>query len=347
MLFKHINRLIPILLLSLLNWQAQANSNAVILMYHHIADDTPASTSVTLEQFDAHLDYLHQQNFQVWPLSKLITHWQTQQPIPEKTVILTADDAYISLYTHAFPRLAHYGWGMTVFVNAEPIDKGYRNFMSWQQMRELQQHGFEFANHTYSHSALFPQPNESEADFIARVKYEVEQGQQRLQHELGEHTNRHPALFAYPYGEYNESAANLIQQLGYTAVAQVSGAVNANSDRRALNRFPMAIRFARMEDFRLKVHTHPLPLRQQSPFEPIISQNPPLLSLTFEHPISGLNCFTSQGEPLSLRWISDTELEMQAKQPLKPPRDRYACTARRADGSWYWWGHPWIIQGSR
>lgn len=324
--------------------QAQKpQTSAVILMYHHFSDDTPASTSVTLQQFDAHLEYLEENNFNVWPLSKLINHWQNQKEVPDRTVVLTADDAYKSVYENAFPRLKQRGWSMTTFVNAEPIDKQYRNFMTWEQMREMQQQGFEFANHTLSHSALHPQANESTQEFKQRVRHEVKQGQKRLQQELGADTNQSPKLFAYPYGEYNELAANLIKELGYVSVAQVSGAVDINSDRRALNRFPMAVRFAEINDFRLKVNTRPLPIAHTEPFESVISENPPKLRLQFNAEIPQLNCFNSRGEPLQLTWLNKNELEIQSKTPLNPPRDRYACTAPSGKGYWYWWGHPWII----
>ena len=37
---------------------AEGTDNAVILLYHHISDSTPASTSVTPETFEQHLQYL-------------------------------------------------------------------------------------------------------------------------------------------------------------------------------------------------------------------------------------------------------------------------------------------------
>ena len=35
-----------------------AHSSGVILLYHHVADDTPRSTSVTPDEFAQHLDYI-------------------------------------------------------------------------------------------------------------------------------------------------------------------------------------------------------------------------------------------------------------------------------------------------
>jgi len=342
----HLLSLLTAIMLAITSLTAQAkpsnsNASAVILMYHHFGDDTPKSTSVTLAQFEAHLEYLANQNFTVWPLSKLIRHWETNQPVPDRTVVLTADDAYKSVYTEAYPRLKALGWSMTTFVNSEPIDRGFGNFMTWQQMREMQTDGFEFANHTHTHSKMRPIEEETEAAMLERVRQEIDTTQQRLDAELG--AQNVPRLFAYPYGEYSESAANLIAEMGYVSVAQVSGAVDANMDRRALNRFPMAVNFAKIEDFRLKVNTRPLPLTSVTPWNPIVKDNPPSLTLELSEPVRQLNCFNSRGQALKMNWQTPTSLVIQSEQALRSPRDRYACTAPIGQGRWYWFGHLWII----
>lgn len=343
-MLKKCYKLLSILIVSgLLSSIAYAKSSAVILMYHHFGDDTPTSTSVTIKQFEAHLDYLEQNNFNVWPLSKLVQHWQSDQPIPERTVVLTADDAYKSVYTEAYPRLKKRDWSLTTFVNSEPIDKRFGNFMSWEQMREMQADGFEFANHSHTHSKMRPINNETKQQMLDRVRNELTVTQTRLKEELGEQTNQNPKLFAYPYGEYSESTANLIAEMGYVSVAQVSGAVDKHSDQRALNRFPMAVNFAELKDFALKVNTLPLPINQQNPKDPLISSNPPELTIKFNQPVKQLNCFNSLGQPLIMDWRSDTEVMIKSKQALNPPRDRYACTAPAGNGQWYWYGQLWII----
>ena len=41
---------------------AFANSSAVILQYHHVSDETPASTSISPEKFKAHLNWIKEHN---------------------------------------------------------------------------------------------------------------------------------------------------------------------------------------------------------------------------------------------------------------------------------------------
>ena len=70
---------------------------AVILQYHHVSDTTPKSTSITPNQFAVHLKYLKEKSFNVVPLSTLIDNIKNQQPLEDKTVAITFDDAYIDV----------------------------------------------------------------------------------------------------------------------------------------------------------------------------------------------------------------------------------------------------------
>ncbi|QBZ81997.1 Poly-beta-1,6-N-acetyl-D-glucosamine N-deacetylase [Hydrogenovibrio crunogenus] len=319
------------------------SNSAVILIYHHFGKNEYPSTNIRLAQFDAQLDYLEQNQFNVWSLSQLVTALKNQTPIPEKTVVFTIDDAWKSVYTEAFPRFKKRGWPMTVFVNTDAIDKGYQSNMTWEQMREMQQYGAEFANHAKTHQKLVQQPDESYDTWKTRVTQEIKVAQQRLKSELGEQTNQ-TKLFSYPYGEYSEALANLVQKMGYVGIAQNSGAVGYQSDLRALMRFPMSEVYADMDAFKLKVNTHVFPVNKITPFDPVITENPPKMILEFANPPQrNIQCFNQHGEPLLLNWASETRLEVTSDAPLDPPRSRYACTQMMPNGDWRWISHGWVI----
>ena len=78
---------------------------AVILQYHHVSNTAPKNTSITPTQFEAHLTYLKEHNFNVVPLSQIIEKIKNQQPIKDKTVAITFDDAYVDILNHATPLL--------------------------------------------------------------------------------------------------------------------------------------------------------------------------------------------------------------------------------------------------
>lgn len=82
---------------------AQAGKSATILMYHNVSDVTPPTTSVTPAVFKQHMQHLADNKFNVWPLFKILLHLANGKYVPPKTVALTFDDAYRSVYDEAFP----------------------------------------------------------------------------------------------------------------------------------------------------------------------------------------------------------------------------------------------------
>lgn len=322
-------------------------NGAVVLMYHHFGDTRYPSTNVTLLQFDAHLHYLEQNNFRVWSLEKIVKQLEAKQPFPDRVVAITIDDAYRSIYTHAYPRLKQRNWPFTIFVSTDPVDKKMPAFMNWTQMREMQQHGATFANHSTHHDFLIKQAtNESEDDWVIRVLEDLKMAQQRLQTELGSA----PPLFAYPYGEYNSTLQQIIKTLGWTAFGQQSGAVSQYSDRQALPRYPMAANFAALPSFKTKVLSLPLPVIDSSSIDPVIGQqNPPVLQLTLEKNsdirLDQLNCFASNQGTANVTWLNKESgrFNVKAHKPFNNRRSRYNCTApSKSSGRHYWYSHLWI-----
>lgn len=321
------------------------DEGAVVFMYHRFGETKYPSTNIRMEQFKKHLDYLSQNDYKVWPLSKIARYLLDGRAIPKKVVALTMDDAYVSVYTEAFAKLKEKNFPFTVFVNSTPIDNSSKNYMSWEQMREMQSFGAEFANHSKTHDYMIPKDGEDEQIWQNRIKYELKTAQKRLQEELGDGTNENPKLFSYPYGEYSMQTADFIKSLGYVSVTQTSGPIGMHSDTKTLTRFPMSESFGDMEGFVLKLNTLPLPIKEMSPKEPLTaSKNPPTLTIELKKPLKNLGCYLSSGKTVPLEWISPTKVKIKAEDKLKSPRDRYTCTAQAKDGKWYWYSHLWIVK---
>lgn len=322
-------------------------NGVAVLMYHHFGEPRFPGTNVTLQQFDAHLHYLEKNQFKIWSLEKIIKQLETGEPFPDRVVAITIDDAYRSIYTHAYPRLKQRNWPFTVFVSTDPVDKKMPAFMSWQQMREMQQHGATFANHTTHHDFLIKQvTNETAGDWQLRIRNDLKTAQQRLQTELG----NAPPLFAYPYGEYNSALQQIVKDLGWSAFGQQSGVISQYSDRLALPRYPMAAQFAAMPSFKTKVMSLPLPVIDSSPVDTIIKQqNPPQLQLTLtlddDIRTDQLNCFASNQGAAKVTWLDkeNGKFRVEADKPFNSRRSRYNCTApSKSSGRYYWYSHLWI-----
>ena len=77
------------------------------------------------------------------------------KPIPDKVVVLTFDDACLSHATLVAPLLKKYGFGATFYITMfgrTALDK--TQYMSWEQVKGLEDMGFEVGNHGFGHGYM-------------------------------------------------------------------------------------------------------------------------------------------------------------------------------------------------
>ncbi|WP_257281694.1 MULTISPECIES: polysaccharide deacetylase family protein [unclassified Endozoicomonas] len=326
---------------------AMAADSAVFLQYHHVSDKTPAVTSITPEMFRQHLDYLDKNDFNVAPIETIIKAIQSGRSVPDKTVVITFDDAYKNIYENAFPMLRDKGWPFTIFVSTQPVDRGFGNFLTWKQIQEMSRSGATIANHTTSHPHMPEKlPGESDQAWLERSGKEITDTEQRIRNETGQDVK----MLAWPFGETAPELRKMIKEMGYIGFGQQSGAIGPLSDFTRLPRFPMSGSYSDMSGFRTKVNSRPLPVTQQEPDTAIIDPKnlTPSLTLTLadgNYQKQQLNCYVSGQGRAELKWLDKekTRFTTQAKSPLPVGRSRYNCTAPSMDGRhYYWFSHQWL-----
>lgn len=84
------------------------------------------------------------------------TDSKNPKPIPAKLVVLTFDDAPVSHAVYVGPLLKKYGFGATFYVCEFPGFENKKHYMTWEQIRELHDMGFEIGNHTLNHRHIPP-----------------------------------------------------------------------------------------------------------------------------------------------------------------------------------------------
>ncbi|MEX0963051.1 MAG: polysaccharide deacetylase family protein [Pseudohongiellaceae bacterium] len=325
-----------------------ATESAAILLYHHVAEDTPPSTTISPDDFDAHLRYLRDNGFTVIPLTQMVNSLQSGQSLPDKAVVITFDDGYSSIFETAFPMLQSYNYPFTLFLSTEPIDNGQGNYMSWDQIRQMSDAGVIIANHMVDHPYMLERRNaESDSQRLERLRRDLLEAESRIEAETGQ-SHRY---LAYPYGEYDPAIQAILRELGFIGLAQNSGAVGANSDFLALPRFPLASIYANLDTASTKFSTLPFNVSQLQPDSPVTTQRSPSVTLKFEPGAYNLNqiaCFANS-EAIPMTWV-DTEqgiVELNPTQEYSGRRWRYICTAPDPNSArYYWYSVQWINLGS-
>lgn len=111
--------------------------NAVILMYHRIADE-PTELCVPPAEFRGHLSLLSDEGYRVLPLHELASALRRDE-VPEKAVAITFDDGYLDALTEAAPALQAHGLPATFFIVTATFD-GPSEFW-WETLERIFTHG--------------------------------------------------------------------------------------------------------------------------------------------------------------------------------------------------------------
>lgn len=342
MSYRFCRALFTLLFTCLLSTTSLAANHFTVLLYHHVDASTPPSTSVSPEQFEQHLNYLSEQGFTVLDLQVALQRVQQGNSLPDRSVVITFDDAYRSIYENAFPLLKARHFPFTVFVATDPVDRGFKRMMTWSMMREMQKQGGRFANHTRDHAYLVRTDTSAE-NWLSDTLANIEHAQKRLKDELG----LVPNWIAYPYGEYNLKLRDALAERGWIAFGQQSGAIDAGSDFQALPRFPSAGIYANLKTLAIKLQSAPLPVNYTAFPDPVVtSNNPPELMVELTDTLPGnfqLNCF-ADGDAVRAEWLDQTHFRVQAAEPFGTGRHRYNCTYPQTNGKdFYWMSHQWLV----
>lgn len=314
---------------------AEGADSAVVLMYHRFGESEHPSTNVTMEQFRAHVAELTKGPYNVAPLPEVVTALREGRALPDRTVVITVDDAYASLYTEAWPVLRQHNLPFTLFVSTEAVDRGYGGMLTWEQMRTMHDSGLmSVGNHTVSHLHMPDHGPE-------RNRRELEEAGRRIEAELGVEAD----ILAYPYGEYSAELEALVARMGFRAAfGQHSGVVGSQADNwYGLPRFALNESYGDMDRFRLAVNALPLPVTEVQPADPLVrpATNPPRISFRVGEAagaLDNLRCFVSGRGAAPLRLREDRRVTLSLEEPLGPGRTRLNCTLQAQEGRWRWFG---------
>lgn len=217
-----------------------------ILSYHEIADKTDTldpTYSVTPTNFVRQMDWLKNHNYHFVSVDDLLAHRTGKKILPPNPVLITFDDGYHSVYTHAYPILKMFNAPAVIALvgswlepksgrvdfDGRSVDRS--ELLSQAEIKEMVQSGLvELASHTYGlHKGIVSNPQgnkepaatarqwladkqryENEQEYAKRVELDIQKNQLFIK----QYTGQTPRIMVWPYGRYNIEARKIAEKSG-------------------------------------------------------------------------------------------------------------------------------------
>lgn len=195
-------------------------SHAIPILLYHRIDESGLPTATTPEEFNLHLQWLHERGWRTLTADAFTALLRSRKPLPAHSFVITFDDGYESLASAAFPILQQFGYSAICFLSTRHVRGAYgRNpapppgrdgklFLDWNQVRALQSCGvIDFQSHTHTHSDFRTCSTAQIADDLS-ISREI------LMRELALPALRFEHL-AWPWGQSTPEWRALARRTGY------------------------------------------------------------------------------------------------------------------------------------
>ena len=174
-------------------------SRILIIYYHEVVPDGCGSSyqKHDASKFEQEMRCLRERGYHTLLFSEL------NEPLPERSVIVSFDDGYQSVLQYAAPIMKQYGIKGNVYLPTGRIGAS-PEFMDWPEIETMRNSGdWYFAAHTHSHADIRTLTRESAAAEILQSTALFEQ-----------HLGYRPDVFCMPYGSFDRGSVKLIRELG-------------------------------------------------------------------------------------------------------------------------------------
>lgn len=202
-----------------------------VLMYHHFAETSTEYTVVSTDRFREQMTALKDAGYRTVTIRQILDYVENGTPLPQKPVLVTMDDGYISNLTGAAPILEELGMCATVFVigvnegeslyvhSGEPLLPprfSYEEAAPWVEkgVLDLQSHTFDMhqlVSYGYSgRDGVLPLDSEIEEDWQNALREDLRLFRQRREGRVATEL----LALAYPFGYYSQESDSLLAEEG-------------------------------------------------------------------------------------------------------------------------------------
>ncbi len=208
-----------------------------VIGYHDFSATEPETEMrISTAKFRRQLETIRQLGLNVISMPEFEKWKRGELTIPDKSVLITIDDGWKSVYDEAFPVLKEFGYPFTVFLYKNYVDGGGRALTS-EMIREMQQHGATIGSHSVSHpypATVKTKRKEGPDAYDKFLRVEMGESKRFLESRFGQRVT----TYAYPGGFLTQEMFPLAEEFGYSHLFTVlPGKVRRKSENLSLPRY--------------------------------------------------------------------------------------------------------------
>ncbi len=206
-----------------------AGGTIPIIALHGIEPEAVGKYEISTEAFDAMLRLLKTNGYETISFKDLYDFKTAGKILPEKPVIITSDDGYENIYTHAYPMLLKYDYRMSLFVSTGYIegtpekrmmnefdfqyeDIPRRNMLIWPEIIEMANKGFEIGSQGVTHMRYGDLGFEEVMGYMVDSKNVIE-----------DNIKRNCLFFVWPHDSVHSEALAMMGDIGYLGAIRYKG----------------------------------------------------------------------------------------------------------------------------
>ncbi len=224
-----------------------------ILLYHDIQESGEGESIIARKVFLSHLDAIQEAGYETITFQQIINFVSHGGSLPEKPILITFDDGYLSNYEIAWPALQEREMVGTIFVIGCSVGKDtYKDtevpiipHFTYQQAREMIDSGvMSIQSHTYDlhqyrplepdggREGVLPKAGETAESYRKILSYDFQLARETLE----EHTGETVQVLAYPYGLHTLDSETISAEMGFsvTLTTQMETALLRRGDPASL-----------------------------------------------------------------------------------------------------------------
>lgn len=209
----------------------EISARVPILTYHNLAESADGDMTISTAAFEQQMRALSENGCTAVSFAQLLEYVNNGAALPEKPVVITFDDGYLSNYELAYPILQRYGMKATMFVIGVSVGKDtYKDtanaitpHFTYEQAAQMASSGLvSVQSHTYdmhqwppfetgaARENILPLPGEDERAYVDALTADFVRSRQEIERATGETVN----VMSYPAGAYSTLTQATLRALG-------------------------------------------------------------------------------------------------------------------------------------